>query len=56
MTGLLVAMWFFVVGMMIRAVILKQILWPEKGEDKSEGGFQVHIEHLLRRGTREGNV
>lgn len=39
MTGLLVAMWVFVVGMMVRAVIQKQILWPEKGEDKEEGGF-----------------
>lgn len=39
MTGLLVAMWFFVVGMMIRAIILKQILWPEKGEDREEGGY-----------------
>lgn len=40
MTGLLIAMWFFVVFMMIRAIILKQILWPEKGEDKEEGGFR----------------
>lgn len=40
MTGLLVAMWIFVVTMMIRAIILKQILWPEKGEDKEEGGFK----------------
>lgn len=39
MTGLLIAMWFFVMGMMIRAIILKQILWPEKGEDREEGGF-----------------
>lgn len=39
MAGLLVAMWFFVVSMMIRAIVLKQILWPDKGEDKDEGGF-----------------
>lgn len=39
MAGLLIAMWFFVMGMMIRAIILKQILWPEKGEDREEGGF-----------------
>lgn len=40
MTGILIAVWFFVVGMMIRAIILKQILWPQKGEDRDEGGFK----------------
>lgn len=39
MTGLLIILWFFVVTMMIRAVMLKHILWPEKGEDREEGGF-----------------
>ena len=39
MTGLLVAMWIFVMGMMIRAIIMKQVLWPDKGEDREEGGF-----------------
>lgn len=40
MTPLLIAVWFFVFGMMIRAIILKQILWPQKGEDKDEAGFK----------------
>lgn len=40
MTVLLIAMWIFVVIMMIRAVILKQVLWPETGEDREEGGFK----------------
>ena len=40
MTAMLIGVWFFVVGMMIRAIILKQILWPQKGEDKDEGGFK----------------
>lgn len=40
MTPLLILTWFFVVGMMIRAIVLKQILWPQKGEDKDEGGFK----------------
>ena len=40
MTPILVAVWFGVFGMMIRAIILKQILWPQKGEDKDEGGFK----------------
>ena len=39
MTSILVALWFGVVGMMIRAIFLKQILWPQKGEDRDEGGF-----------------
>lgn len=36
----LVCMWIFVVVMMGRAIWLKQILWPQKGEDKDEGGFR----------------
>ena len=41
MTVLLVLVWLFVVGYMIKAIVNKQILWPEKGEDKSEGGFKA---------------
>ena len=44
MTCLLVLVWFFVVGMMVRAIGKKQILWPEKGEDKTEGGFRFPME------------
>lgn len=44
MTGLLIVAWFVVVSMMVRAIINKQILWPEKGEDKSEGGFKARNE------------
>jgi C4-dicarboxylate transporter/malic acid transport protein len=40
MTILLCCMWLFVVYMMGRAVWLRQILWPQKGEDKDEGGFK----------------
>lgn len=39
MSVVLVGAWFLVVGMMIRAIMLKQILWPQKGEDRDEGGF-----------------
>ncbi|QDS75700.1 hypothetical protein FKW77_007892 [Venturia effusa] len=39
MTVALVLMWFFVMGMMIRAVILRQILWPQMQEDRDEGGW-----------------
>ncbi|KAL8849288.1 MAG: hypothetical protein Q9221_005698 [Calogaya cf. arnoldii] len=38
---LVVIAWFVVFGMMIRAVIKHQILWPGKGEDKDEGGFKA---------------
>ena len=40
LTPILILVWFFVSGMMIRAIVLKQILWPQKGEDKDEGGFK----------------
>lgn len=41
MTVLLIITYAFVFYMMIRAVILCQILWPQKGEDKDEGGFRI---------------
>ncbi|KAK2734873.1 hypothetical protein FQN57_001436 [Myotisia sp. PD_48] len=41
MTGLLFLMYFFVVFVMFRAIVLRQILWPQKGEDKDEGGFKI---------------
>ncbi|KAL4803915.1 voltage-dependent anion channel-domain-containing protein [Aspergillus unguis] len=37
----LLLMYAFVLWMMVRAIILKQILWPQKGEDKDEGGFEI---------------
>lgn len=40
MTPALILVWCFVFGMMIRAIVLKQILWPQKGEDKDEAGFK----------------
>jgi tellurite resistance protein TehA-like permease len=39
MTVGLVLMWFFVFFMMIRAVCLRQILWPQMQEDRDEGGW-----------------
>ncbi|KAJ9194351.1 hypothetical protein DTO164E3_5329 [Paecilomyces variotii] len=41
MTIILILMYFFVCYMMVRAVMLHHILWPQVGEDKDEGGFQV---------------
>lgn len=48
MTGILVAMWIFVVVMMIRAIHHKQILWPEKGEDREEGGYKRPVSKSKR--------
>ncbi|KAJ5622081.1 hypothetical protein N7528_005313 [Penicillium herquei] len=38
----LLLMYFFVCYMMIRAILHHQILWPQKGEDRDEGGFEIH--------------
>jgi hypothetical protein len=31
--------WFFVFSMMVRAVYLRQVLWPQMQEDRDEGGW-----------------
>ena len=41
MTILLFLTYLFVFSMMVRAIALKHILWPQKGEDKDEGGFRI---------------
>ncbi len=38
----LLLMYFFVCYKMFRAVYLHQIMWPQKGEDRDEGGFAIH--------------
>jgi tellurite resistance protein TehA-like permease len=43
LTVCLIIMWCFVVAMMIRAVVLKQILWPQKQEDREEGGWKKEM-------------
>ncbi|KAI4230928.1 MAG: hypothetical protein LQ349_005937 [Xanthoria aureola] len=49
MTVALVLAWFMVFGMMIRAIVKKQILWPQKGEDRDEGGFTAPEKQPKRR-------
>ena len=44
MTCLLILVWMAVFIMMIRAVVEKDILWPQKQEDRAEGGWQKHPE------------
>lgn len=52
MTVMLIVVWICVIIMMVRAIILKQILWPEKGEDKTEGGFS----HPMAKATEKNLV
>ena len=40
MACMLILLWFYVIGAMIRAIIIRHILWPQKGEDRDEGGFK----------------
>ena len=56
MTCILILVWFFVVGTMIRAVVTKQILWPEKGEDKTEGGFTMPREKEEEKVLKEAEM
>ncbi|WPH02860.1 Hypothetical protein R9X50_00572800 [Acrodontium crateriforme] len=42
MAGLLVVAWLTIFIMMIRAVIVRDVLWPQKQEDRAEGGWQPH--------------
>ncbi len=40
LTVILIAVWLFVTVMMVRAVWNRQILWPQKQEDRDEGGWK----------------
>lgn len=40
MTCLLICIWLTVFVCMIRAVVVKDILWPQKQEDRDEGGWK----------------
>ncbi len=51
MTCILIAGWMFVFGMMIRAIVKGDILMPQKGEDKDEGGWEEEKE-LTKMGSR----
>lgn len=44
MTCLLIMGWFVVFIAMIRAVVVKDILWPQKQEDRAEGGWRMSPE------------
>lgn len=46
MAALLVLAWLMVFTIMIRAVILKDILWPQKQEDREEGGWKAQRDEI----------
>lgn len=62
MTGLLICVWSFIIGMNLRAVALKQILWPLRGEDSDEhvwrenGERRTEVEETVagREGRKNG--
>lgn len=54
MTCLLIVAWLFVLAYMVRAVVQKQILWPERGEDKTEGGFKARAEDAANVSAADG--
>ena len=56
MTVVLVLTWFWVFGMMMRAVLLKQILWPQMQEDRNEGGWCEKCGHGLSHGHRSSQI
>ncbi|EME41476.1 hypothetical protein DOTSEDRAFT_135232 [Dothistroma septosporum NZE10] len=43
MTCLVIVVWFGVFSLMVRAVVVKDILWPQRQEDRAEGGWQTQL-------------
>lgn len=54
MTIALIMMWMFVVVMNVRAVVIHQVLWPEKQEDRTEGGWKQQTADEQRRRVGDG--
>ncbi|KAK8192531.1 hypothetical protein M8818_007701 [Zalaria obscura] len=53
MTCLLILTWFFVFYNMIRAVVQKEILWPQKQEDRDEGGWKTEVREAMEGQRRD---
>ena len=54
MTIMLIVAWLLVFAMMFRAVKIHQILWPQKQEDRTEGGWKQQTAEEQRRRRNEG--
>ncbi|KAF2444739.1 hypothetical protein P171DRAFT_360266 [Karstenula rhodostoma CBS 690.94] len=56
LTILVIVTWLLVFGMMFRALKLHQILWPQKQEDRTEGGWKQQSAEEQRRRRYEGGL
>ncbi|KAJ4349731.1 uncharacterized protein N0V89_008349 [Didymosphaeria variabile] len=56
MTILVIVTWLVVFSMMFRAVKIHQILWPQKQEDRTEGGWKQQSAEEQRRRRYEGGL
>ncbi|KAL1610431.1 hypothetical protein SLS60_002098 [Paraconiothyrium brasiliense] len=56
MTILVILTWLVVFGMMFRAIKIHQILWPQKQEDRTEGGWKQQSAEEQRRRRYEGGL
>jgi len=50
---ILIVVWLIVFGMTMRAVHAKQLLWPQRGEDRDEGSFKWAAYLRTRRPCQE---
>jgi len=48
---MLVIAWFFVFGKMIHAIVRKEILWPQKQEDREETDWTLQLKKTNSRRT-----
>ncbi|KAL5372423.1 hypothetical protein DPSP01_013530 [Paraphaeosphaeria sporulosa] len=56
LTIMVIVTWLLVFGMMFRAVKIHQILWPQKQEDRTEGGWKQQSAEEQRRRRYEGGL
>ena len=53
LTGFMIVIWSFIIGLNIRAIALKQVLWPQNGEDSEA---HIFMDEGRKRGGREDGV
>lgn len=51
-TAVVVGMWCLAAGGTVRGVWTKELLWPDQGEDRNEGGFRA----VSKKGRKEVQV
>ncbi len=52
MTVALIVVWAFVCAMLVRAIVIKQVLWPEKQEDRDVDAWKGEIRAQQLRDAR----